>query len=108
MDMSDFMQWVTHGIKRGRLEIGPRTALYLSILAVVLTLLAALYLMLVSRTAARGRHIEELRAELFWLQRENEQLEIQVAVESAIDHLWQRAKELGFDLAQKVESLTGQ
>jgi cell division protein FtsL len=98
---------VTHGIKRGRLEIGPRTALYLSVLVVVLTLLAALYLMLVSRTAARGRHIEELRAEILWLQRENEQLEIQVAIESSIDRLWQRAKEFGFDLAEEVESLTG-
>jgi cell division protein FtsL len=103
--MSDFMRWVTHGIKRGRLEVGPRTALYLSMLVVVLTLLAALYLMLVSRTAARGRHIEELRAELLWLQRENEELEVQVAIESSIDRLLEQARDLGFDLAEKVESL---
>ena len=103
--MSDFMQWVTHGIKRGRFEMSPRMALRLFALVVVLTLVAALYLVLVSQTAARGRHIQQLEAELFHLQRENEQLEVELASESSVSRLWERAVELGFVPADDVEFL---
>jgi cell division protein FtsL len=103
--MSDFLQWVTHGIKRGRFEISPRTARYLSALVVVLTLVAALYLMLVSQTAARGRHIQQLQTELFRLRRENEQLEVELASESSVSRLWERAIDLGFAPAEQVEFL---
>ncbi len=103
--MSDFVQWVTHGVKRGRFEVGSRTALYFFALVVVLTLTAALYLMLVSQTAARGRHIQQLQAELFRFQRENEQLEVEIARESSIHRLWERAIELGFAAAERLEFL---
>ena len=103
--MSDFMQWVTHGIKRGRFEINVRTALYLFAPVVGLTVIAALYLMLISRTAARGRHIEQLRLELFQLQRENEQLEVDIAREGSIASLEERSVALGFVSAEQVEFL---
>jgi cell division protein FtsL len=101
--MSSFMQWVTHGVKRGRFEVNRRTALYLFTAIVVLVLVATLYLMLVSRTAARGRRVEQLRAELSWLKKENEQLEVEVAKASAVSRLWSRAVELGFVPADQVE-----
>ena len=101
--MSDFIQWVTHGIKRGRFEMRQRVALRVFVLVAVLTLVAALYLMLVSRTAARGRHIQQLEAELFRLQRENEQLEVKLASEGAVTRLWERAMALGFTPAEDVE-----
>ena len=104
--MSDFMQWVTHGIKRGRFEMSRRMALRLFALVVALTLVAALYLVLVSRTAARGRHIQQLEVELFRLQRENEQLEVELASESSVSRLWERAVELGFAPAEDVEFLS--
>jgi hypothetical protein len=103
--MSDFMRWVTHGIKRGRFEMGPRMALYLFVLVVVLTLVAGLYLTLVSRTAARGRHIQQLQAELFRLRRENEQLGVDLASEGSVSRLWERAIELGFTPQEPVEFL---
>ena len=103
--MSDFMQWVTHGVKRGRFEMGSRAAIYLSTFFVVLTLVAASYLMLVSRTAAQGRHIEQLQVELFRLQRENEHLEVEIARASSVSHLMERADELGFVLAEQIEFL---
>jgi cell division protein FtsL len=103
--MSDFVHWVTHGIKRGRFEVGSRTALYLSVLVVVLTLVAGLYLMLVSRTAAQGRHIQQLQAELFRLRRENEQLEVELASEGSVSRIWERAIELGFTSQEPVEFL---
>jgi cell division protein FtsL len=103
--MSDFMQWVTHGIKRGRFEVNRRTALYLFAPVVALALVAALYLTLVSRTAAQGRHIEQLRTELFRLQRENEQLEVEVARAGSVSRLRERALALGFAPAERVEFL---
>lgn len=103
--MSDFMRWVTHGIKRGRFEISRRTVLYLFGLVAALTLVATLYLMLVSQTAARGRHIEQLRAELLWLQRENEHLEVEIAKEGSILRLRERAADLKFAPAGQVEYL---
>jgi len=103
--MSGFMRWVTHGIRRGQFEMSRRVAFYSFALVVVLTLVAALYLVLVSRTAAQGRHIEQLQAELFRLRRENEQLEVEVARESAIPRLWERAAELGLAPAERVEFL---
>ena len=103
--MSEFMLWVTHGIKRGRFEMSPRMALRVFVLVAVLTLVAALYLMLVSRTAAWGRHIQQLEAELFRLQRENEQLEVKLAREGSVTRLWERAMELGFTPAEDLEFL---
>ena len=103
--MSDFMQWVTHGVKRGRFEMDSRAVLYLSTLAVTLILVTALYLTLVSRTAAQGRHIEQLQAELFQLQRENEHLEVEIAEESAVSRLMKRAVELGLAPAEQIEYL---
>jgi cell division protein FtsB len=103
--MSNFVQWMTHGIKRGRFEVNRRTALYLFIAVFVLVLVASLYLMLVSQTAARGRRIEQLRAELAWLEKENEQLEVEIAKEASIARLRSRAIELGFGPAETVEFL---
>jgi cell division protein FtsL len=99
------MQWVTHGIKRGRFEMSRRTILYVSVMVVLLVVLATLYLMLVSQTAARGRRIEQLREELAWLKKENEQLEVDIAKASSIARLRSRAIELGFVPAERVEFL---
>ena len=101
--MSDFMQWMTHGIKRGRFEMDRRLAVYVLTFVLVLTVTAALYLTLVSRTAARGRRIQQLEVELFRLQREIEQLEVEIAREGSVPHLWERANELGFLPPEQVE-----
>ena len=100
------MRWVTHGIKPGRFEMNRRTILYVSVVVALLVVLATLYLMLVSQTAARGRRIEQLQAELFRLQRENEQLELEIAAESSVSRLWERAIELGFVPAEQVDFLS--
>ena len=99
------MQWVTHGIKRGRFEVDRRTVLYLIASVIVLTLVATLYLLLVSRTAARGRHIQQLQAELFRLQRENEQLEVDIAREGSVARLRERAEALSLAPAEQLEFL---
>ncbi|HDQ71717.1 MAG TPA: hypothetical protein ENN19_06425 [Chloroflexi bacterium] len=100
--MSNFMAWVTHGVKRGRFEMNRRTLNYAAVIVLSLTLVAVLYLMLISRTAARGRHIQQLQAELFQLQRENQQLEIEIAREGSVEALRERALEMGFTPAEEV------
>jgi cell division protein FtsL len=104
--MSNFMQWVTHGIKRGRFEMSRRTLIYFAVVVTLLVLVATLYLMLVSHTAAQGRRIEQLRAELAWLKKENEQLEVEIAEAGSVSRLWGRALELGFVPADQVEYLS--
>lgn len=103
--MSHFLDWATHGVKRGRLEFRSRPGMLLSTVVAVLVLVAAIYLALVSRTAAQGRHIEQLQTEIFRLQRENEQLTVVIAEVSAIPELMERARMLGFAPAQQVEYL---
>lgn len=104
--MSDFIEWVTHGVRRGQREMDSRTVMALLALVAALTLTAALYLTLTSRTAARGRHIEQLRAKLSHLKSENQQLEVKTAEKSTISTLMDRAAALGFVPAEQVEFLT--
>jgi hypothetical protein len=105
--MSHFLEWVTHGAKRGRFEMDSRAAVALSIVVGALTVVTALYLILISRTAARGRYIEELQAEMFRLERENQQLTVRIAEESAIARVRERAQALGFAPAQEIEFVAG-
>ena len=103
--MSHFLEWATHGVKRGRLELSSRPSTFASVVVVTLVLAAAAYLMLVSRTAAQGRRIEQLQTEIFSLQRENEQLAVEIAEASALPGLKDRATALGFAPAERVEFL---
>jgi hypothetical protein len=105
--MSDFLSWVTHGVKRGRFELNSRAVVALFAAVVALTLVTALYLALVSRTAAQGRHIERLQAEVFRLQRENQQTAVAIAEACALPRVMSRAEALGFVPADQVEFLTG-
>jgi hypothetical protein len=62
--------------------------------------------MLVSRTAARGRRIQQLQVEISQLDREIEQLEVDTAREAAVSRLQERATRLGFEPAVQVEYLS--
>lgn len=101
--MSDFLEWVAHGVKRGRFEMESRAAVGLSVVAGVVTLVTALYLILISRTAARGRYIEGLQAEIFRLQRENQQLTVEIAEQGTVSLLEERARDLGFVPAEEIQ-----
>jgi len=103
--MSQFLEWATHGVKRGGLEFRSRPGVLLSTLVGVVALVATVYLALVSRTAAQGRRIEQLQTEIFRLQRENEQLVVEIAEMSTVPDLMERATALGFAPAQRVEYL---
>lgn len=103
--MSDFLEWATHGVKRGWFELDSRPVVLLSTIVVVLTLVVGLYLGLVGRTAAQGRRIEQLQTEIFRLQRENEQLAVEIAEVTAFPRLMERARALGFVPAEQVEFL---
>ena len=95
--MADSTARITRSAKSRRLELDRRTFLGALAVVAVVALVAALYLMLVSRTAAQGRHIQWLQSELSRLRRENEQLEVDVARESSVNRLMERAELLGFE-----------
>ncbi len=101
--MSDFLEWVTHGVKRRQLGMDSHAAVALSIVAGVLAMVTALYLILVGRIAARGRSIEGLKAEIFRLERENQHITVEIAAESAVFRLEERAEALGFVPAEEIE-----
>ncbi len=105
--MSDFLEWATHAVKRGQLELNSRPRALLWGVVVALALVAGIYLGLVSRTAAQGRRIEQLQAEIFRLQRENHQVAVQIAEASTVRHLKERAQALGFVPAEHVEFVAG-
>jgi hypothetical protein len=105
--VSDFLEWVTHGAKRGRFEMDARAAVALSIVVGALAIVMTLYLILISRTAARGRYIEDLQAEVFRLERENQQLTVLIAEESAISRVRERAQALSFVPAEVIEFVAG-
>ena len=104
--MSHFLEWATHGVKRGRLDLRSRPTVVLTIVVVVMAVVAGVYLMLVSRTAAQGRRIEQLQTEIFHIQRENEQLAVEIAEVSAVPQLMERAVVLGFAAPERVEFLS--
>ncbi|MGD8244086.1 MAG: hypothetical protein PVG25_01820 [Anaerolineae bacterium] len=105
--MSDFLTWVTHGVKRGRFELDSRGAVIVVAAVALLVFVAAFYLALVSGTAAQGRYIERLQVEVFRLQRENEHTAVRIAEACAFPQVMSRAEALGFVPAQHVEFLTG-
>lgn len=104
--MSGFMEWMRHGIKREGLEMSRRTVRYLIAFLATVTLIAALQLILVSRTAVQGRRIEQLREDLYGLEMETEQLEVEIAEASSILILLQRVEELDLSPAEHVEFLS--
>lgn len=107
MSDSDFLKWATHGAKLGWLELDSRPVVLLTAIVVILTLTAAVYLGVVGRTAAQGRRIEQLQAEIFRLQRQNEQLAVDIAEASSFPELNERARTLGFAPADRVEFMVG-
>ena len=101
--MTDFVGWVRHGIKRGGLAANRRAVLGVWALIVSASVVSGLYLALVGHVAAQGRHIQQLQAQLFQLDRENQQIEVDVAREQTVPALRERAAALGLVPAEKVE-----
>ena len=63
---------------------------------IVAAMVAALYLDVTARTAVAGREIQELRAEITTVQRENADLETQLADLTSTSMMRQRAEKLGY------------
>jgi cell division protein FtsL len=63
---------------------------------IVAAMVAALYLDVTARTAVAGREIQELRAEITTVQRENADLETQLADLTSTSMMRQRAERLGY------------
>ncbi len=101
--MGEIVAWVTHGFRRGGVELSSRVVGLLLALLLLIGLLAAARLLLVSRVVAAGRHLQDVRAELDRLQRENAMLEMEIVQMQAVDVLLSRAREMGLGPAERVE-----
>ncbi len=93
---TSLVTWVAHGIKRGRFEWDRRKVRWAIAAVLTVTLIASAYLLVTSHTAAQGRRIEQLRADLLRLEAENEGLEEEIARAAATSRLNERAARLGF------------
>lgn len=102
-NMGQIVAWVTHGFRRRGIEFNARVAAVAFALILVIGLLGAARLYLVSRVAAAGRHLQQVRSELNRLQRENATLEMEIARKRSVAVLMERAREMGLDPAQRVE-----
>ena len=95
-----FSDWVNQGLKKARWPISrvARIGLLIAIAAAV----SVLYLVQSSQIVTTTRHVEELRAQLAQLQRENAELTLQISTAGSIEQLTARAKALGFGPALTV------
>lgn len=102
--MNDPKNLWTHGAKQPNWPVGP-ASVRLGLVMALVGLLAGLYLAQASEIATTGRRIETLREQRDKLQRENAELLDQIALESSIPRLQERAAKLGFVPATQVEYL---
>ncbi|TET51481.1 MAG: hypothetical protein E3J64_06750 [Anaerolineales bacterium] len=105
LSVREFLSWLANGLRRGRFDRRPKMSRSLIALIASLVAIAAIYLTLVSSIASRGRQLEDLQEELLQLQRENEQLLVDIAEAGAIDRLINRARALGFVPAEEIDLL---
>lgn len=102
-NMGQVVAWVTHGFRKRGIDFNARLAALIFALILAIGLLGAARLYLVSRVAAAGRHLQQVRAELNRLQRENATLEMEIARKRSVAVLMERAREMGLEPAQRVE-----
>jgi hypothetical protein len=101
--MNQFSEWAMH-VKRAGWPSG-QLALRLGLAAVLIGLVACLYLLEASQMSTVGRHLENMRQEYEQLKRDNADLLYQIAQEGSIVRLQQRSAEKGLIPAPKVEYL---
>ncbi len=99
--------WIDHALRRSPWR-NQRQTLILAALGFVVTLIiGALYLSQAAAVVTTGRQLEALITERNRLEQQNEQLRAEIASLRSVPHLQERARELGFDLAdnQDIEYL---
>ena len=90
------------GFKKGQ-ELGRRTVAFILVLVVVVWLVAAAYLILVSRAMVAARRVQGARDQLTALYKENAILEQQIAAQQAVEKLSWEAERAGFVPAARFE-----
>jgi len=101
--MGEVVAWMTHGFRRGDVELSPRVVRLLFALVLLIALLGALRLALVSYVAMSARDLQGMRDRLSHLQCENAIIEMQVAEAQSAFALLERARELGLRPAERIE-----
>lgn len=95
--------WLNHALRR-RPWRTQRQAFALATLGFFVALvIGALYLSQAAAVATTGRQLEDMIADRNRLEQMNEQLRAEIASLRSVPRLQQRARELGFDLAQRED-----
>jgi hypothetical protein len=99
--------WLPHGFKRAPSLFRAQSALGWAVVVALMALLGVVYLTLGSDSIVSGYHIQQMTWELTTLQRENAQLEAQIATYEAVGNLQNKAREIGFVAAgpEQIEYL---
>jgi hypothetical protein len=99
--------WLPHGFKRAPSLFRAQAALGWGVVVALMALLGVVYLTLGSDSIVSGYHIQQMTWTLTSLQRENAQLEAQIAQHEAVGNLQNRAREMGFVAAgpEQIEYL---
>ena len=95
----------SHGVKQSSQPNGPMSV-KLALFVAMVGLVAGLYLWQASEIAATGRRIEVLRQRRQDLERENNELLEQIAVEGGIPSLQERATRLGFSPTTQADYIS--
>jgi hypothetical protein len=88
--------WLPHGFKRAPSLFRAQAALGWGVAVALMTLLGVVYLTLGSDSVVAGYHIQQMTWKLTTLQRENAQLEAEIAEFGAVRDLQNRARAMGF------------
>ena len=92
-------KWIDHALRRSPWR-SQRQAFALAGLGFfVATIIGALYLSQAAAVATTGRQLEELITQRNLLEQQNEELRAEIASYRSVPRLQQRARELGFELA---------
>jgi hypothetical protein len=95
--------WLPHGFKRAPSLFRAQAALGWGVVVALVALLGVVYLTLGSESIVSGYHIQQMTWDMMELQRQNAQLEAQIAAFEAVDELQDRARQMGFVAAKPEE-----
>lgn len=93
-------KWIDHALRRSPWRNERQTLTLAALGFIVSLIIGALYLSQAAAIATTGRQLEDLIAERNRLEQQNEQLRAEIASLRSVPHLQQRARELGFALAE--------
>lgn len=99
--MNTSSRWLQHALRRSPWRTQRQALALLALAFFVAVIIGALYLAQAAAVATLGRQLEEQIALRNRLEQTNEQLRMEIARLQSMARLFERARELGFELAER-------